>query len=445
MKNKPNIVFLFSDQQRWDTLGCYGQSLNISPNLDAMANEGVLYQNAFTCQPVCGPARACLQTGKYATELGCYKNGIELPQDQKTMAHWFTEAGYETAYIGKWHLATTKGKNDFRTAPIPLERRGGYSDYWMASDVLEFTSHGYDGHVFNADMEKVDFKGYRVDCITDFALDFLNSRDEEKPFFMFVSYIEPHHQNDHNRYEGPIGSKEKFKDFNVPKDLEDIEGDYNKEFPDYLGCCASLDENVGRIRAELEKLGLSDDTIIVYTSDHGSHFKTRNKNVVHDDYKRCCHEGAIHIPMIIYGPEFKGGKVIDNLVSLLDLPPTLLTTAGIKAPEYMRGKPLQEIEDSNNEWAKEVFIQISEIHVSRAIRTKRWKYCIRAHNKDGMLHSGSDIYTEDYLYDLENDPHEQQNLVNDPDYIQTRRELSERIKVRMHEAGETIPEILPIH
>ncbi len=224
---RPNIIFFFSDQQRWDTVGCYGQKLNITPNLDKMAKEGVRFEYAFTCQPVCGPARACLQTGKYATEIGCFRNDIALPQDEKTIAHYLKETGYRVGYVGKWHLASTGGhmnneellSADYRTLPVPLDRRGGYDDFWMAADALEFTSHGYDGYVYDADMNKVEFDGYRTDCITDYALDFIDSCDRQQPFFLYLSHIEPHHQNDRNLYEGPIGSKEAFKDYEIPGDL----------------------------------------------------------------------------------------------------------------------------------------------------------------------------------------------------------------------------------
>jgi arylsulfatase A-like enzyme len=438
MNNSPNIIFFFSDQQRWDTVGCYGQKLNITPNLDKMAEEGVKFEYAFTCQPVCGPARACLQTGKYAAEIGCFTNGIALPLNENTIAKMFNKAGYETAYVGKWHLASNDERCDFRTKAVPPERRGGYKDYWMAADVLEFTSHGYDGYVYDKDMNRVDFKGYRPDCITDFALEYLRNKNSEKPFFMFLSHIEPHHQNDRNRYEGPDGSKERFKDYEVPADLEGTKGDWIENYPDYLGCCSSLDYNLGRIRTELEKLGLADNTQIIYTSDHGSHFRTRN-----GEYKRACHENCIRIPMVAYGPGFKGGKVVDELVSLIDLPPTLLASAGVEIPDTMKGRPLQNLLQGNSEdWPQEVFLQISESQVGRAIRTKRWKYSVRALDKNGWKDSSSDTYVEDYLYDLENDYNEKNNLATDPEYINVRRELAEVLKKRMVEAGEKVPVIL---
>ncbi len=436
---QPNIIFFFTDQQRWDTVGAYGQPLEVTPNFDRLAAEGVRFENAFTCQPVCGPARSCLQTGKYATETGCFRNGIALPQDQKTVAHWLSEAGYEVGYVGKWHLASSGEKQDYRTRPVPLEWRGGYKDYWLAADVFEFTSHGYDGHMFNADMEKVEFEGYRVDCTTDFALEFLRSRELERPFFLFLSYIEPHHQNDRNRYEGPEGSKERFKNFEVPGDLADTEGDWCESYPDYLGCVNSLDGNFGRIREELERMGVADNTLIVVTSDHGSHFRTRNS-----EYKRACHEGCVRVPMILHGPGFEGGRVVEELAGLIDLPPTLLAAAGLDVPAYMGGRPLQQLTAGQAEdWPQDVFIQISESHVGRALRTRRWKYSVRAPDKEGWKDPDSETYVEDFLYDLEEDPHERSNLVRSPEHAGVRARLAARLKERIAEVEGMDVEILP--
>ncbi len=444
---KPNILFIFSDQQRWDTLGCYGQPLDISPNLDRIAAEGVRFEQAITCQPVCGPARACLQTGKYATEMGTFRNGIPLPLDERTLAHELKDAGYSVGYIGKWHLASHRlrvssegAAHNYENSPVPPERRGGYSDYWLASDVLEFTSHSYDGHMFNADMEQVDFPEgrYRVDVLSDWVIDYLRSQDGKNPFFLFVSYIEPHHQNDHNCYEGPKGSKERFENYVVPGDLVDTEGDWRENFPDYLGCCHSLDENVGRIDAVLKELGLAENTLLIYTSDHGSHFRTRNT-----EYKRAPHEACVHIPMILRGPGFTGGKVINDLVSLIDLPSTVVSAGGVEPSAVMQGRKLQDLLNGNAvDWRNEVFIQISESQVGRAIRTKRWKYSVYAPDKHGGVDMDSDTYVEQYLYDLDTDPHERNNLVRDPTYAGLRDNLAQRLIKRMVQAGEQAPTIL---
>ena len=439
---RPNIIFLFSDQQRWDTCGCYGQKLDITPNLDRMARDGVKFEHAYTCQPVCGPARACIQTGKYATEVGCHTNHRMLPIDENTIAKTLNGEGYETAYIGKWHLASygpQGGADDFRVLPVPTERRGGYKDYWLASDTLEFTSHSYDGHMFDGDGNKREFPEgrYRVDAQTDWVIEYLEQHRKSEPFFLFVSYIEPHHQNDHNQYEGPKGSKERFKDYEVPADLADHKGDWRENYPDYLGCIQSLDENVGRIRDALERLGLDDNTLVIYTSDHGSHFRTRNA-----EYKRSCHDGCIRIPFIAQGPGFEGGKAPSELVSLIDAPSTILRAAGVTPPPSMKGRALQDLMAGPENWREEVFLQISESHCGRAIRTDKWKYSVRAPDKTGR-DPDSEVYVEDFLYDLEADPHEQNNLVADPDYAAVRANLKERLKKNMIAAGEKEPRIDP--
>lgn len=448
--NKPNIIFYFSDQQRWDTIGCYGQELDITPNLDKLAEEGVIFDEAYTAQPVCGPCRAIFQTGKYPTQIGCFKNDIALPLDIKTLANYFEEAGYDTGYIGKWHLASETKDNgeviDYTVTAIPPERRGGYNGFWRAADILEFTSHGYDGFVFDENMNKCEFKGYRVDCITDFALEYLDKQNGDKPFFMTISHIEPHHQNDRNTYEGPDGSKTRFKDFKLPGDLEALKGNAVEEYPDYLGCCKSLDDNLGRVIDKLKEKGIYDNTIIVYSSDHGSHFKTRNndRNLNgSDDYKRSCHSGCLHVPLIISGPGYKGGKRIKDLVSTASLPKTFLAMAGVNVGDNMIGENLHDVVEGKTDGRlNEIFAQISESRVGRCVRTDKYLYSVFAPEKDGFKYAESDVYEEDFLYDLEKDPYELNNLIKDKEYEQIRNEMSKRLKYEMKLAGEKEPVIL---
>lgn len=432
---RPNIIFYFSDQQRWDTV-----NETATPNLMKLAEDGIKFDNSYTCQPVCGPARACLQTGVYATQNKCYWNGIPLPQDIKPLAEYFNEAGYETAYVGKWHLASDRlpniGFHCEKTA-IPKELQGGYKDWWRAADVLEFTSHGYDGYVFDAEGNKLDFKGYRADCINDFALEYIDQKTSDKPFFMFVSQIEPHHQNDHHCYEGPKDVVPKFKDYPLPDDLTFLKGDYKEMYPDYMAAINSLDSNVGRLVKKLKEKGLYDNTVIIYTSDHGSHFKTRNL-----EYKRSCHDSATHTPLIIEGGAFKGGNVDSRLVSLIDLPPTLLDIAGIDIPDSYMGKSLlKELETGEERDC--VFMQISESQCGRAIRTKKYKYAIRTLAPTGYALHKASVYFEDYLYDLEKDPIEKHNLIKDPKYASERKKLKEMLIREMTAAGEKEPKILP--
>ena len=435
---RPNIIFYFSDQQRWDTV-----NEEATPNLMQLAREGIQFENSYTCQPVCGPARACLQTGVYATQCGCYCNGVPLPQTIRPMAEYFNEAGYETAYVGKWHLASDRlpnvGFHCEKTA-IPKDRQGGYKDWWRAADVLEFTSHGYDGYIFDAEGNQIDFKGYRADCINDFALEYLDQKQSDDPFFLFISQLEPHHQNDHHCYEGPKETVEKFRDYPIPPDLSFLEGDYEQMYPDYMAAINRLDENVGRLVAKLKEKGLYENTILIYTSDHGSHFKTRNL-----EYKRSCHDSATHTPLIIRGGPFQGGKKEDRLVSLIDLPPTMLDLAGIPIPKsYMGHSLVRELTGEEPE-RDCVFIQISESQCGRAIRTKQYKYSVRALSPTGYTIHRSPVYFEDYLYDLTKDPIEKNNLIKDRSYAFVRQKMKKLLLREMERAGEKKPVILPAY
>ncbi len=460
---KYNVIFLFSDQQRWDTCGCYGQPLDVTPHLDKMAQEGIVFENAYTCQPVCGPARSSLQTGLYPSKTGCYRNDIALPDNCQTIAHLLNDNGYKTGYIGKWHLASTNASEQdsgqhescpedavfidrktmsFLDSPIPEELRGGWKDQWLASDVLEFTSHSYDGYMFDKNNKKRDFSSgrYRVDVQTDWVLETIDSwKDDADPFFLFASYIEPHHQNDHKRYEGPIGSAERFRNFIPPEDLKNANGDWKEGYPDYLGCIHSLDDNLGRIRQKLKENGQEENTIIIFASDHGSHFKTRNS-----EYKRSCHNASTHIPIVMYHPDLKESRRVDNMVSLIDLPATFLDLCGVEVPEHYHGRSLVSLlEGVPVKWEDEVLVQISESQVGRSIRTPNWCYSVSDPEKDGWCHDSSRQYIEEFLYDQKADPHEQKNLILDPDFEHIRARMKSILIEHMVRIGEDKPEIYP--
>lgn len=427
--NRPNVIVFFTDQQRWDTTGAHGNPLGLTPNFDRMAKRGTHMFNSFTCQPVCGPARSCLQTGLYATQSGCYRNNIPLPPDSKTLAHYFREHGYTTGYIGKWHLAESD--------PVPETGRGGY-EYWLASNVLEYSSDAYDTVLYDNDMEPVSLPGYRVDAMTDAAIRYVADKRNE-PFFLFISYLEPHHQNHLDNYPAPDGYESGLIGKWLPPDLAELGGSSARHAPGYFGMVKKLDESLGRLLDALKSLKLADDTIVLFSSDHGCHFKTRNA-----EYKRSCHDSSIRVPTALIGPGFSGGGQIDELVSLIDLPPTLLDAAGIPVPGHMMGRSIVPLSRKQPvEWSKEVFVQISEDKLARAIRTDRWKYSVVAAGVSGWHESRSDTFEEEFLYDLHADPYELNNLIGVPYYQAVTEELRERMLARMAEAGEAVPAIVP--
>lgn len=454
MADRPNILFIFSDQQRWDSVGCYGQSLPTTPHLDEMAAEGVRFEHAFTPQPLCTPARACLHTGRYATEVDTWMLSMALPTDELTTAHRLRRAGYETGYIGKWHLATTSERYarpgnrpgqsrpfDCRTAAVPRERRGGFDDFWQAADCLEHTSHGFDGYLFDGDGRRLDMPDgqYRVDWLTDLAVDYLHTRSGERPFYLFLSYIEPHWQNDQSTHPVPDELVAPFRDFDEPGDLAGSDssvkwlgGRWRTEYPRYLACVHSLDRAVGRLLAELGQLGLTDDTLVMYSSDHGCHFGQRNPGA-----KDSCHDASIRVPMIARGPGFAGGREVEELVSLVDVAPTLLQGAGVAPPKSMRGRALQALAAGEAcNWPEEVFCQISPSTLGRCIRTRDWAFSAAAPGISGWDESAASEYVPDYLYDLRTDPHQRHNLVGDPEMTGIREQLAARLGRRMSAAGE---------
>lgn len=438
MVSKPNIVLFFSDQQRADTIGLYGQELNITPHLDAMGSRGIVFQNAFTPQPVCGPFRSMLQSGKYPTETGCFTNQIALPKNIKTLANYFSEAGYDMGYVGKWHLASDgemekKPVLDYQHSAIPLESRGGYNGFWRVSDILEFTSHGYGGYVFDEHMKKHEFTHYRCDAITDYGLEYLDQVPQDKPFFLTISHIESHHQNDRNHYEGPEGSKTRFRNCKLPSDLTSIPGgDYMEEYPDYLGQVASLDENLGRVIAKLKEMQVYDNTIVIYLSDHGSHFRTRNRDenkCGYDDYKRTGHDAALKVPLVFGGGAIKDSLVVQDIVSTAGLPKTLLAFAGVDVGDKMVGENLLDVATGKLKHRKnEVFAQISESRVGRVLRTKDYLLGVVAKGLFGGKYKNSDTYIVDYFYDLTNDPDELHDIKSDESYRPVIRSLCDELE-----------------
>lgn len=429
-KKKPNVLFFFTDQQRWDTVKSCGGILDTTPHADALAREGVAFDHAFTPQPLCAPARGVLQTGLWPTQNGVWRNGIPLDPNGNapTLAKRMKAGGYETAYIGKYHLAVV-GKE-----PVPAPLRAGYDDYWIASDALEFTSHPEEGYLWDGAGEKVHFKGYRVDRLTDMAIDYVNQRPSNKPFFLFLSYLEPHHQNDWGKSVAPRGYGEEFKNGPVPEDLASHPrpGSWRDELHEYYGCIKSLDENLGRIIETLKKQGIFDETLIIFTSDHGSHFKTRN-----GEYKRAAHDACLRIPLVLRGPGFMGGGLKHEMVSLMDLPSTILGAAGIDVPSEYQGSDIgpmcrgEEVLDRN-----ELMFQLSESQVGRGLRTKKWTYSVRDADKEGWIVSKGERYVERHLYDNEEDPHQLNNLVTEPGMKSVRETLRNTLSKKMHEIGE---------
>jgi arylsulfatase A-like enzyme len=438
---KPNIVLYHSDQFRWDFVGANGlNSSTHTPNLDSLTVSGTNFTHAVTNQPVCAPSRSVLITGRYATETGVWRNGLGLREDLPTLATELRRAGYTANYIGKWHMAPGTEAEGGGRGPVKPEHRGGFDDLWEASNALEFSTHPYEGTIWDRDGNPITFNDeYRVDFLTDRAEKFLRQK-HEKPFLLMISQLEPHQQNDLARMVGPKGSADRFIDGFVPADLRQFPGDWHKQLPDYYGCCESIDASVGRVRKILDEEGLAANTIFVFMSDHGCHFMTRNQ-----EYKRSTHNSSLRVPLLIDGPGFEKARQIQELVGIIDIAPTLLEATGVPVPASMKGHSfLRLLSDSKARasWPNRQLIQISESMTGRAVRTKDWTYCI-ADPTGATKEPSSNDYHEYQLYDQRNDPNELVNLAGRKEYREIADGLREQLKELMAQAGEAEPEIAP--
>jgi arylsulfatase A-like enzyme len=448
MPDQPNVVVFFTDQQRFDASGLFGNPLDLMLNFDRLAHRGTHLWNHFTCAPVCGPARSCLQTGTYISRNGTVHNNLGLPDDLPTVADCFNDAGYHTGYIGKWHLA---GEHRFdlgdEVGPVPEVARGGYRE-WLGSEALEFTSHEYQTTLYDNDNQPVELPGYRSDAMVDAGVRFLQQH-RDRPFMLTLSFIEPHHQNDKDDYPPPDGYREKYAGRWTPPDLAALPsldnessvvgGSAQRHLGGYWGMIKRLDEGLGRIYDALRSLRLLDNTIILFTSDHGCHFRTRNC-----EYKRSCHDASIRLPTMLYGGPFTGGRTLEHMTSLVDLPPTLLDACGIDVPDTMQGRSVMPLLRGNDaDWPQDVLVQVCDDRVGRAVRTPRWKYCVMSDRdaRDVGTDFAGVTYREAFLYDMHHDPHELQNLIHSQPHDQVRHRMRQRLIDRMAAIGETEPTI----
>ncbi len=437
---QPNIVLFLSDQFRWDFVGANGlNSSTRTPNLDAMARRGTNFTYAVTNQPVCAPARSVLMTSRYATETGMWHNSGVLDLALPTLAGELRKAGYTSNLIGKWHLAPNNVDAKTGFGYVEPQFRGGFLDLWEGSNLLEFTSHPYEGTLWDRDGKEITYKDrYRVDFLTDRAERFLRQK-HDKPFFLFLSQLEPHQQNDLQRMVGPKGSAERFINAHVPPDLRALPGDWHQQLPDYYGSCESIDASVGRVRKVLEEQGLLDNTIFVFFSDHGCHFMTRN-----EEYKRSTHNSSLRIPLLIEGPGFNGGGQVQELTGIINIAPTLLEAAGVPRPASFKGRsalPLLHSPAARDAWRNSELIQISESLTGRTLRTPDWTYCVA--DVTGGIEAASPVYQEYQLYDQRNDPYELVNLAGRKEYRAKAAALRVQLLALLEEAGEGTPSIQP--
>lgn len=334
--DRPNILWVFGDQHRGQALGCAGDPNLHTPNIDRLAAEGVWFRSAVMGFPLCCPARGSILTGEYPHR--CVPGHQEpLPENATTIAHPLRDAGYHTAYFGKWHLDGAK-EGQVRTAThhVPRDRRGGF-DTWIGyeNNNAQFDCYAH-GHRDDEEVDLFKLPTFETDALTDLLLDHVEQRAEaSQPFFAALSVQPPH-----DPYTAPESWMRRHTPGrielrpNVP-DIPAVTDPARRELAGYYALIENLDGNLGRIREKLETLGLTDNTYIVFFSDHGDHHGS------HGHFRKMTpYQESIHVPFIIGGPcvnHYGWRHENDAVLNHVDVAPTTLGLAGIDAPASMRG------------------------------------------------------------------------------------------------------------
>lgn len=343
---QPNVLMICADQFRADFVGASHENPSVrTPHIDELARRGVNFRQCITTQPLCSPSRASFLTSRYATETGVWKLEQELNHSLPTIATEFRKNGYTSNFVGKWHVSQIDGKDGGKQLGWvpPGPSRGGFDDLWEGANVLELVSQPNEGSCWDSAGNNIGFKGeYRADFMTSRAVRFIE-QTHDRPWFLFLSQLEPHHQNDVDQFVPPKRYEKKYCNPYIPPDLLGLPGNWNSRIEGYYGCVQAIDDCVGTLTDALRQTGQLDNTIVLFFSDHGCTFRTRM-----GEYKRSPHDSSIRVPFVIAGPGFDESLVVDEVVSLIDLAPTLLSAAGISADASMRGKSLQAlVQDSN--------------------------------------------------------------------------------------------------
>ena len=452
---RPNVLVILTDDMRWDAIGAVqreqgGQALFPwfkTPNMDRLAAEGARFANAFVTTSLCSPSRATLLSGQYAHRHKVLNNFTDYPNALPGYPRRLKEAGYETAYIGKWHM----GEDDDRQRP-------GF-DYWMSHK----GQGNYFDNEFNVNGQRKVFKGYYTTVVTDAAVQWLG-RPHEKPWLMVLGQKAPHggpivpepkfeHAFDGETVIKPANAESYHAADGKPAWLEQCyttwhglggplygQKDYGKFVRAYLGCIASLDESLGQIYATLQSTGQLDNTVLIFTSDNG--FVLGEHGRVD---KRTAYEESLRVPLLVRYPRaVKPGTVVREMVLNLDLAPSIVDLCGVEPLPQADGrswKPLLNNKPSG--WRTSFFYeynyeaQFPYTPNVRAIRTAEWKYIHYPHG------DGSPDRHKAELYDLRQDPLERRNLIDDPAHAGRVRELKAQLQALMKKHG-ALPDQMPL-
>lgn len=408
MAERPNVLFLFTDQMRGSAMGCMGDRMARTPVLDRMARDGVLFTNAIANSPVCTPSRAMLMTGKYPLANGTLANDMPLHLDQPLLGTTFRDAGYYCGYIGKWHLDGVP--RDKFTPPGP--RRGGFDAYWAAYDC----HHDYFDTKYYLDTDElIRREGYEPTIQADLAMDFMRTH-RDGPFFLQVSWGPPHDPYD----KVPELYRAMYDPATMPyrPNVQDVN---KRAYCDYYAHIAALDVETGRLLDFLKESGLDENTIVVFSSDHGDMLWSQGHT-----HKQKPWEESIHIPLLMrWGKGLPAGRRSGILIGIADFAPTFLGLAGIEVPGAMQGIDLSASFFGDGPQHESVLIG-DWVPVDQA-----WTWGGREwRGVRTKTHTYASFIDRDWvLYDNVADPYQKINLAHEP----MAAEIEAQLKHALHE------------
>ena len=449
---KPNIIFVFADQLRYQSCGFGGDNNAITPNLDKFADNGINLTQAVSSMPVCSAFRASLLTGKYTTSTGMVINELRMNTNHKSIAHCLTEAGYNTGYIGKWHLYSNQLGNheDVNNSHIPVGAdRLGFDGYWAAYNF----HHTYYGTYYHLNSKKKIFhkkNTYEPDAQTEMAIKYINKyKDNKNPFYLTLSYGTPHDPWEKNNvpkiYYDMFKNKTLGPSKNYSNSLDPYGDNWSNEHKTkkkiaewmrvYYAMTTNLDWNFGRLISSIEDAGIIDNTIIIFTSDHGEMFGAHGRMK-----KNIFYEESIRVPFLIqWRDKLSSGLKLDTLLSTVDIMPTILGLVDVEIPKEVEGTDLSLVLRGER-FEEPLFAFLMNTgacaiwedgHEWRAIRDKKYTYAVYRGSKD--------LPRKELFFDNINDPYQLNNLIDNSKYLTQVNRFRNFLSVKMNQLNDEFP------
>jgi arylsulfatase A-like enzyme len=418
---QPNVIFILTDQWRSTAFGYAGNSQVKTPNIDRFAEEAVIFTNAVSVCPVCTPYRASLLTGRYPTSTGMYLNDLYLPERELCMAEIYKAKGYTTAYYGKWHLDGHGRSNNVQ----PYRRQG--FDYWKALEC----SHDYNKMAYyeNEDFEIKYWDDYSPFAIARDAGKYLDTLVKtENPFLLFISFGTPHFPH--------FTAPDEYKQMYPPEDLVLRENVAEDKFPKvrtelqgYYAHCTATDKAIGELVAKIKKLGIYDNSIVIFTSDHG---EMMGSHGVRPMEKQLAWNESVMVPFLIRYPgmEMNAGKEVSTPITTPDILPTMLSLSDIKIPACIEGDNISQIlkNPEKQEDRAALFMSVSPFATTsfteyRGVKTRNYTY-VKTPEEATML------------FDNLKDPYQLNNLVNKPEFKALQSEMDKLLVNELEKIGD---------